>query len=1180
MTVWHHLSTIFNSRNALRITGIVLLCVALVTTLLFANVARAQQSTNKTINFQGRLLTASGAVVADGYYNIQFKIYQGGAGNAVNNPGGSLKWTESYTNNGGNNGVLVKNGFFSVGLGSATPFGTSVDWDQDTLWLSMNIAGSAAGCATFGSGPCTADGEMLPMKRITATPYAINAGAVGGKTAANLVQLAQGVQTDASLNTSSIHINKTGTGNLLQFQNSGSDVFSVTNNGNIEFGNSDNHAIYVGGAAPDTTGKNLTIFAGYGGGGAGSMGGGLFLQGGSAGGDNAEGGSVTITGGVGTGTGKNGSVYIGTGETDAVQIGSTNLTSGTQTINIGNNNTAGGTTNITIGSGGDAAGGTTNIQAKNTVSISTNGQTRATFSDTTSAVYFGNGVSASAPDDFTLQGTNSSASSVNGGSLTVQGGNATTGNANGGNVTLSGGTGSGTGANGLVVINTPAFSTVTNDTNCYTGGSLVAASCTVTSNSVNNSAVVVVGFSAAGQTVTIPDPAIATPGRTFYVMAASNSQDFTLAINGGGGGNIVSMRKNITTPLMWNGTDWTVVGGSGATTLQDAYNNTPQNAGGVELTVNNTTPTNSGLTIRESSSAPANDTLLAVQSASNSTLLSVNSNINELASNPGAEAAGSSASTFPAGTWSPALGAEVGRHTTAGNNIESGRASVKASASGGNGGAYNQLVTALTPGQSYTLSASIRMDSGTANNIAVLYSPDGTAIQNCLTDIAVTANEWKRVTCQFQAPASGITASNGIAIVPLSASGEMTYYIDNLSVIPTSSVNLATDGTVDDDTNFSTNWTSTGTGSTVTRDAANSSVQAVITTGGAHRGIRNKLTDDLQANKRYRISVNVQQAAGSTFTDFAVRYSGNNGTNFNDCVDYNTRTITSNWTSITCYITTGSTAPSGAASHIYLVAGSSAARTFSVDSLRVAPAPSTTANVQVGSQANKDDATLFTLDRAAKAPSSANQDALLGSMYYDTTLGKVQCYEASGWGSCGSSPDNFVTISPEYTNAVMHGSGTGTLSTDFCSDSLNINDGSASQPTICGTNETYNLYKWTTQDNTDQTRSIFVTYQLPTTFKKFVSGSTSLMGRTDSTNANVTYQVYRNNSNGLTACGDSVPVSTGSQSTWQKATAGGAADPSNCKFEAGDSIVIRINLTAKSDAKAYVSNLGFTFSNN
>jgi hypothetical protein len=164
----------------------------------------------------------------------------------------------------------------------------------------------------------------------------------------------------------------------------------------------------------------------------------------------------------------------------------------------------------------------------------------------------------------------------------------------------------------------------------------------------------------------------------------------------------------------------------------------------------------------------------------------------------------------------------------------------------------------------------------------------------------------------------------------------------------------------------------------------------------------------------------------------------------------------------------------------------------------------------------------------------------------------------------------------------MNGADIGTITSDLCSDTLNINDGSSSQPTVCGTDETYNFYNWTSAESTDQTRSIYITYELPANFKEFVAGSTSLMGRTDSTDASVSYQVYRDSAaNGLISCGGSpVAVSTGAQSTWQEATATGGADPETCGFEAGDGLLLRINLTAKNGANAYVSDLGFVFSNN
>jgi hypothetical protein len=246
-----------------------------------------------------------------------------------------------------------------------------------------------------------------------------------------------------------------------------------------------------------------------------------------------------------------------------------------------------------------------------------------------------------------------------------------------------------------------------------------------------------------------------------------------------------------------------------------------------------------------------------------------------------------------------------------------------------------------------------------------------------------------------------------------------------------------------------------------------------------------------------------------------------------------------------------------------------------LDALSFTLAPSNTPNVKVGG-AGGDDFTIFTLDKSSSAPSASDSEAMLGSMYYDTTIGKIQCYEATGWGNCSARPDIFVTISPEYPNAVMNGAIDGTMSSELCSYTLNINTG------ICDTNETYNFYRWTSPELIEQTHSIYVTYRLPESFRAFAPGSTSLGGRSGD-NANVTYQVYRDTGTsgvGLVACGEAVPIPTGGQPSWNTGWATGDADPANCGFQPGESILFRINLTAAEDANAYISNLEFIFSNN
>lgn len=884
-----------------------------------------------------------------------------------------------------------------------------------------------------------------------------------------------------------------------------------------------------------------------------------------------------------------GTLNIGTTTATTIQIGNPALASGTQTINIGNSSTAGGTTNVTIGSGGSASAGITTVQAKDSVAISTNGTTRATFNNANS-VYFGNGVTAAAPNAFTVSGTGSSTTAVAGGALTVQGGNATVGNANGGNLTLTGGTGVGTGVNGLVVIATPTFSTTANDPNCYTGGALVASTCTIAAASVNNSSAIIVGFSASGQTANLPDPTTVTAGRIVYLTAANGSSDFTLSVNGGGTGNTIAMRQNTTATMIWNGTDWTAAGASSSTTLQSAYDNTLQSAGGAELVVSSTSNTR-GLTIRDSSTSPVNGTLVSVQTSSAAGLLSVNSNVTEYASNAGAETAGGSATTFPASTWSAITGATVSRHATAGNYIATGQGSVSvATTTTALSGVKNQLSTTLSAGNTYNISFTTRLLSGTFTDLEAYYSIDGTASSVLCTNAkAAITSVWTKVNCTFTAPSSGITSGNAIFIRQTGAGTARTFYVDNLSVTIAADYNFATDGSVNDSGNFATNWSfvnaTSGVGS-VTRSTADGydasdSASVTLSTGAANAGLRNKLSVNPLTNTLYRITVYGKLSAGS-FTDFKVRYAptgstGSSGT-YTDCVDYNTQTLTtSGWTKITCYIQTDGTTPT--TPYVNFVETTSTARTFLVDAFSMTLSTSSTPNVQIGGGVNGGPTTLLTLDKGASAPIASDNESLLGSMYYDTTLGKLQCYEADGWGACGSSPDNVITISPEYTNAVLNGTGIGTMTSSICSDALNLNDGSSGQPTICGSNETYNFYKWTSPQSTAQTYAIYVTYQLPAAFKDFASGQTSLMGRTDSANSTVNYQVYRNSTSGLTACGSTVAVSTGVQTAWQTGIATGSADPTTCSFAGGDSIVFKINVTASSNANAYVGNLNFTFSN-
>lgn len=206
------------------------LLLALLISLILASPAQAATGINQQINYQARLLDNTGAVVPDGAYNMEFKIYQDGDG-VLSGGDETLKWTETRT---GGNKVTVKNGYFSVQLGSITAFSTNVDWNQDTLWLSTNIG---------GTGTPTWDGEMSPFRRLGSAAYSFNSNRLGGLTASEFLQLAPGnVQTDSTTN-NSIYVNKTGgSGNILQLQKNGSGVLTIANSGTVTIGTADNNA--------------------------------------------------------------------------------------------------------------------------------------------------------------------------------------------------------------------------------------------------------------------------------------------------------------------------------------------------------------------------------------------------------------------------------------------------------------------------------------------------------------------------------------------------------------------------------------------------------------------------------------------------------------------------------------------------------------------------------------------------------------------------------------------------------------------------------------------------------------------------------------------------------------------------------------------------------------------------
>jgi hypothetical protein len=393
-----------------------------------------------------------------------------------------------------------------------------------------------------------------------------------------------------------------------------------------------------------------------------------------------------------------------------------------------------------------------------------------------------------------------------------------------------------------------------------------------------------------------------------------------------------------------------------------------------------------------------------------------------------------------------------------------------------------------------------------------------------------------------------------------------------------------------------TGWAAQGAGSSVATgtgtDAASSAQSAKVTFGtSANAGTKVNFTiaPTASATVNYIVSFSAKLVSGTALSNtLQVVYSPDNGTTLTQtCSNYSTQGLsTTAWTKVTCTFVPGVTTVTTALLIVRQTDGPGVSRIIDIDNMSVVQQNTTgTQNVgdlKVGGAVSQG-LTLLTLDTYAATPFSGTNSSLAGSMYFDTSQGKIQCYDGTTWGACGAAPNNIITLTPEYAGAVLHTSGSssiGTMTSDFCSGTtgININDGTSSQPSICSSTQTFNFYRWTSPQGSAQQYSIWVTYQLPSTFKSFVNGTTTLTGRTDSANSTVQYTIYKNVSgNALTTCSASATVSTGSQSNWQVVAP--TTDPSTCGFAAGNSIIFKIDVISSNNANAYASNLNFAFSN-
>ncbi|MEI6494906.1 MAG: hypothetical protein WCO03_02475, partial [bacterium] len=148
-----HFSQTLVTRSLVRVSLAVVLLILATFSLSFA-------AFSHTINYQGKLTGSNNIAVADGNYNLTFRLY-------TTSTGGSPVWTETLTTT---NTVNITSGLFSVMLGSIVSL-DSVDFNQP-LYLGIEVGGTS-------SIPVW-DGEMSPRKQLGAVPNAFNAVTLDG----------------------------------------------------------------------------------------------------------------------------------------------------------------------------------------------------------------------------------------------------------------------------------------------------------------------------------------------------------------------------------------------------------------------------------------------------------------------------------------------------------------------------------------------------------------------------------------------------------------------------------------------------------------------------------------------------------------------------------------------------------------------------------------------------------------------------------------------------------------------------------------------------------------------------------------------------------------------------------------------------------------------------------------
>lgn len=189
----------------------------------FSTPAHAAQTIPYRINFQGRVTNASGTTLANGTYNMKFRIYNAASG-------GTLQWSEDRLV-ASSQGVVVTGGLFSVQLDEVSNTMTPALFTNQNLYLEVELPTLATATS---SSPSWTEGAMSRAK-LGSAAYAFNSDTLDGLDSAAFSQLST---ANAFTNTNSI---TTSNASALVVNSGAANIFSVdtTSAGKVTIGTVD-----------------------------------------------------------------------------------------------------------------------------------------------------------------------------------------------------------------------------------------------------------------------------------------------------------------------------------------------------------------------------------------------------------------------------------------------------------------------------------------------------------------------------------------------------------------------------------------------------------------------------------------------------------------------------------------------------------------------------------------------------------------------------------------------------------------------------------------------------------------------------------------------------------------------------------------------------------------------------